>query len=222
MKCDSDQHCWYCQNRCQVCLKPAVTSASGPSGIRLKFCNDSKCSTFLSEKEMSVNVWEPVVEQKTDTLLHTGKVAVSHAELLNAHIEGVLSSNQHCSVNLTLCLGDGTSDYPEDRIYCVYYMRTLYEQQCMEFFIGKDFNPEEPLPYARCREAEEAIARYRATGEIRTLIFLAITAGGYLDLEMLLSAYVMVNQYTICVLFFNCACVFIAEKEDGVKTCNYF
>ena len=37
---------------------------------------------FLSEKEMSVNVWEPVVEQKTDTLLHTGKVAVSHASSL--------------------------------------------------------------------------------------------------------------------------------------------
>jgi hypothetical protein len=110
----------------------------------------------------------------------------THRELLFMHMEGLLSSGQYCRTNLAFCVGDGQNHYPKDKVYITFYLRTLGEQQVLEFFLGDDLQPEEALPYGVTDTTEEAIARKRSTGEIRKLILLALSAKGYPNLQALL------------------------------------
>ena len=90
-------------------------------------------------------------------------------------------------VNMALCVGDGKGHhYPQNKVYVVYYLRTLKEQHVLEFFLGDDLQPEEALPYATSDIAEAAIARRRSTSEVQKLVFMALMAKGYPNLQALL------------------------------------
>lgn len=104
------------------------------------------------------------------------------------HMQGMLSSGQYCRVNFALCVGDGEPQYPKDKVYVVYHLRTLGEQQVLEFFLGDDLQPEEALPYGVTNTTEEAIARRRSTGEIKNLVIMALSAKGFPNLQTLLTA----------------------------------
>ena len=168
-------------------MKPASfgLTARTKDDIVLRFCSQS-CQIFNARNaESYLKVWEPS-ESIPSPQFQARCIEKTHKELLFMHMQGMLSSGQYCKVNLALCVGEGQSMYPKDKVYVVHYLRTLNEQQVLEFFLGDDLQPEEALPYGMTDITEEAIARRRSTGEVKNLIFLALSAKGYPNLQGLL------------------------------------
>jgi len=187
LKCP--EPCWYCSGLCEVCMKPTSFGCNirRSDGTILRFCSQS-CQVFAGaygDQAHILQVWEPSESVPSPQFL-TRHVESTHRELIYMHLQGVLSSGQYCKVNLTLCVGNGEGRYPANKIYAVYYLRTLTEQQVIEFFLGEDLQPEEPLPYAACGDAESAITKYRSTNEIRNLVSMALTVKSYSSLQAVL------------------------------------
>ena len=174
-----------------MCMKPSSfgLAVRKSDDSVLRFCS-KECQLFTADEAppLVLEVWEPL-EHLPGPQFQARRIESSHNELLYMLIKGQLSSGQYCKINLTLVSGDGHMHYPKDRVYAVYHLRTLEEQQCMEFFLGEDLHPEEVLLYAACQDADVALARRRSTNEIKNLVFMALTVKGYASLQNLLQKY---------------------------------
>lgn len=171
-------------------MKPAShgRTAQTNDATILRFCSQT-CQMFsvnsAQESSSILRVWDPS-ESMPPQQFQARCIEKTHKELLFMHMQGMLSSGQYCRVNLVLCVGDGQPQYPKDKVYVVYHLRTLSEQHVLEFFLGDDLQPEEALPYGVADTTEEAIARRRSTGDTKRLIFMALLAKGYPNLQALL------------------------------------
>ena len=188
LKCPALQHCWYCKNLCEICMKPAsfgYTIRTDKEAV-LHFCSQS-CQFFSEtmDSPSDIQVWEPP-EPPLLPRFHAHCVERDHRELLCMHIQGELSSGEYCMVDMSLCLGDGKAPYFLDKVYTVYYLRTLKEQHVLEFFLGDDLQPKEALPYATSDISEAAIARRRSNCEVQKLVSMALMAKGYPNMHALL------------------------------------
>ena len=188
VKCE--EPCWYCKDLCEVCLKPSsfgFTIRKDNNAV-LKFCSQS-CQLFgkYDSPPLVFEVWPPS-ESLPGSQFRSRRIENTHKELLYLHIQGKLSSGQHCMINMVFAVGDGSIHYPKDKVYIVYYLRTLEEQQSMEFFVGDDLHPEEAMAYAASKDADEAIARRRSTSEIKNLILMALVARRLNSLEDLIKS----------------------------------
>lgn len=177
--------CWYCKDLCEICLKPSSFGFAirKNDNTVLKFCSQS-CQLFGQDDPppLVFEVWHPS-EYLPGSQFHSRCIEGSHKELLYMHIQGKLSSGQYCMIDMVFAVGDGSTDYFNNKVYIVYYLRTLQEQQCMEFFVGDDLHPEEVMAYAASKDADEAIARRRSTSEIKNLILMALAARGLNSLQ---------------------------------------
>lgn len=180
--------CWYCKELCHVCMKQSSFghTVRRNDGSVLRFCSEA-CQLFCADEvpPFFLKVWEPV-EFFPQPQFQARHIEESHKELLYVLIRGKLSSGQYCRINMVLVSGDDTIHYPKNKVYAVYYLRTLDEQQCMEFFLGDDLHPEEVLVYAASEDADVALARRRSTNEIKKLVSMALDMKGYASLQQLL------------------------------------
>ena len=187
VKCQ--EPCWYCKDLCEVCLKPSSFGITiRKNNTILKFCSQS-CQYFGKDESppLVFKVWSPL-ESLPGSQFHSWRIEDSHKELLCLHIRGELSSGQYCMIDMLFAAGDGSVHYPKNKIYIVYYLRTLKEQQIMEFFVGDDLHPEEAMAYAASKDADEALARRRSTSEIKNLILMALAARGLYSLQDLIGS----------------------------------
>lgn len=188
LKCPALQHCWYCKNLCEVCMKPASFgyTIQTDKEVALHFCSQS-CQLFSGtmDSPSQIQVWGPP-EPPLSPRFHAHCIERNHRELLFMHIQGDLSSGEYCMVDMALCVGDGKAPYFPDKVYVVYYLRTLKEQHVLEFFLGDDLQPQEALPYATSAVSEAAIAKHRSTCEVQKLVFMALIAKGYPNMQALL------------------------------------
>lgn len=114
----------------------------------LKFCSKQcqqqhKCIASLP---LLVKVFSPS-EVSSDFISQSRKIQDSHTELL--FIQGYRSdpAGNLIRVDITLCSGDGSEDFPKDCKYIVYYHRDTFSQQFIEYFVTKDMTPLQLLPY---------------------------------------------------------------------------
>ena len=150
LKCSTVQRCWYCSNLCEICLKDAVygLTVHHRSGMLLKFCS-KQCQqqhTSPISVPLLVKVFSPS-EVPSDFTSYSRKVQEDHTELL--FIQGYRSdpAGNHIKVEITLCSGDGSEDFPKNCMYIVYYHRDTFSQQFVEYFVTKDMSPLQVLPY---------------------------------------------------------------------------
>ena len=186
LKCSTSQSCWYCQSRCDICMEPASFgySVRRHDGTEFNFCSDT-CHKFSSTPEEAPTTLAVSELCGSDTRTH--KVAEEHAELLYIYLKGHFSSGQYGSVNITLCVGDGGEGFTADRVYAVYYCRTLLHQNLFEFFLDEQLQPAEPLPFADSDNAKYAITGLCSTGHVKDLIASSLKVKGYSDLSNLIA-----------------------------------
>jgi len=152
----------------------------------LRFCSQP-CQLFGKDESppLVFEVWSPS-ESLPGPQFHSRCIEDTHKELLCLHIQGELSSGQYCMIDMLFSVGDGSVHYPKNKIYIVYYLRTLKEQQTLEFFVGDDLHPEEVMAYAASKDADEALAKRRSTSEIKNLILMALAVRGLDSLQDLI------------------------------------
>ena len=150
LKCSTLQRCWYCSNLCEICLKDAVygLGVHHRSGMLLKFCSKQCQQQLISPTSLPllVKVFSPS-EVSSDFTSYSRKVQENHTELL--FIQGYRSDSEgnHIKVDIALCSGDGSENFPNNCMYVVYYHRDTFSQQFVEYFVAKDITPLQALPY---------------------------------------------------------------------------
>ena len=118
------------------------------SGMLLKFCS-KRCQqqhTSPNSLPLLVKVFSPS-EIPSNFTSYSRKVEEGHTELL--FIQGYRSdpAGNHMKVDIALCSGDGSEDFPKNCMYVVYYHRQTFTQLFVEYFVTKDMTPLKPLPY---------------------------------------------------------------------------
>lgn len=114
----------------------------------LKFCS-KQCQqqhTSPTSLPLLVKVFSPS-EVSNDFTSYSRKVQEGHTELL--FIQGYRSdpAGNLIKVDVALCSGDGSENFPKDCMYIVYYHRDTFSQQFIEYFVTKDMTPLQALPY---------------------------------------------------------------------------
>ena len=150
LKCSTVQRCWYCSNLCEICLKDAVygLTVHHRNGMLLKFCS-KECQqqhTSPASLPLLVKVFSP--NQVPDNFMsYSRKIQEGHTELL--FIQGYRSdpAGNHIKIDIALCSGDGSEDFPKNCMYIVYYHRSTFSQQFVEYFVTKEMAPLQMLPY---------------------------------------------------------------------------
>ena len=142
--------CWYCDHLCSYCMQPSSFgySLKGPDDRTYHFCSDT-C------KQKGPGSTLPPVSRVTETVVdgpdlssYTCSISNKHTELLCVHIEMPVSEEGLCTMETTVCIGDGSEGCPPNKFYVVYYYKGLLEQLLLEFFLSDDLKPEKPLPFA--------------------------------------------------------------------------
>ena len=150
MKCCSPIRCWYCKDLCEVCLAAAsvgLTVKFSSESIPLRFCSAAHKGLFTDLKQsFQVTVRDlRGVDAFVPPPPALRSVSLSHQELMfiRGHCQ---TSKGPLTINMTVCVGDGSEDYPTDRFYVVYNHRTIFHQQFLEFFISDALCPDQLLP----------------------------------------------------------------------------
>lgn len=134
MKCKV--HCWYCQDLCEICLKPTIL---GPalvdlSDATLRFCSE-ECICFYKKKP------EPQSSIFTANDQTGIKVPPGHKEYVHLYSSGKLDDGGCFITSMSLCEGNGSEDFPEGAYYVNYYLKTPQYQCYYEYFISEDLQP---------------------------------------------------------------------------------
>ena len=115
----------------------------------LKFCSE-KCQqqhTSPNSLPLLVKVFSPS-QVPSNFMSYSRKVQESHTELL--FIQGYRSDpagNLMLKIDVALCSGDGSENFPDNCMYIVYYHRSTFSQQFLEYFVSKEMAPIQMLSY---------------------------------------------------------------------------
>ena len=133
---------------------------------------------------MLVKVFSPN-QLPSNFMSYSRKIQESHTEVL--FIQGYRSdpSGNHVKVDIALCSGDGSKDFPKNCMYVAYYHRSAFSQQFVEYFVSKDMLPLEMLPYYGKSSLHDIMGK-SLSENIRIFITKAIVAHN-LPLDVVLS-----------------------------------
>ena len=114
----------------------------------LKFCS-KRCQqqhTSPTNLPLLVKVFSPS-QLPNDFIGYSRKIQDAHTEVL--FIQGYRSDpgGNHVKVDIALCSGDGSDDFPESCTYIVYYHRGTFSQLFVEYYVSNDMTPLQMLPY---------------------------------------------------------------------------
>jgi len=180
VKCDDG--CWYCTERCQHCLQPAMlgNSLRNIKGEVIKFCKINPCYVFYtSSPDNTPSVIFPLphdVPSDSELLLQITKL-----------IGTGWSSNTVLVIQL--CINTKSFDEHKGELYVLMQFRTFIFQSFFDFFITKDYKPFNVLPYMKHKKL---LIMKNSTLFMLMLKFIiedALQATSHCDLDTLLRTY---------------------------------
>lgn len=140
-KCQTKRRCWYCINRCDNCMKIAAVGLTKKiSGVVVKFCSDV-CSGEFNANPKVLNLFPAVFNLTNDK----GKITVlppaGHKMLQRVTDHFDEDEEKLAATHTTrVCVGDGSVEFPKDKIYIIYEISTALRQTLLAFFISDDFS----------------------------------------------------------------------------------
>ena len=146
LRCQSPSRCWYCLDRCDLCLNivPFGCSRKTIQSLQAQFC--SSCQNVAVEKDsMKVNL-SPVSSNNLPLPVAVSPLSASHQVLLHAHCEATIDGKPFL-MEFTLCSGKGSEDMPVPSAYVVYHHWNLFSQQYLEFTVTPEMSPDSPIVY---------------------------------------------------------------------------
>ena len=126
-----EKRCWYCQNRCNNCLRLSFSgyNTTHPGMPLMKFCSTACQETYSLGKLRSA----PVSNES------------GHPILFNITIPMALKPYGFSYAHIGVFLGDGSKTFPRKDAYMVYQHRALFCQTFLEYFFTNDFSISRPL-----------------------------------------------------------------------------
>ena len=165
---DDLNRCWYCAYRCDYCFKPVgalAMSMEGPDNTQFKFCS-KKCYRISTEPPASTSIYLVSSEGKLINISsdeagedlfcfkpHCAPVVPNHLKVLHVFVHGRNWAGYSREDEILLCIGC----FPDEKLYVIYWCRSLTGQLCVEFFVSDQLAPEEPLSYIKIESALESI-----------------------------------------------------------------
>ena len=113
-RCEKETSCWFCPDRCDVCLDIAGFGSSMQltKDLSINACS-SNCAKFHGETP------PPGYQDRCCPLRSL------HTKLFHVYIEGISGDGLPYEGEIAVCRGDGTGGYPEQQPYGVYISRSL-------------------------------------------------------------------------------------------------
>ena len=160
--------CWYCAYRCDYCFKPVgalAMSIEGPDEMQFKFCS-KKCYKISTEPPAATSVYLVSSEGKLINISsneasedfhgfrpHCAPIIQNHLKVLHVFVHGRNWAGFSREDEMLLCIGC----FPDEKLYVIYWCRSLTGQLCVEFFVSDQLAPEEPLSYIKKESVLEPI-----------------------------------------------------------------
>ena len=176
MKCRKDQECWFCSNRCDICFKILGFDAikRQVNQLDVSVCKQN-CAWYLPGREIQTKVIvanpgeppPPCYEDRSCPLF------ASHKKYFHVYIQAT-TDDFPLKIDIAVCLGDGSTQYPENQMYGVYYARSMHKQELFDFVLSDSFNLLCPLPYDKSnRLLASVIQKHEVDGSIGHFLRLA-------------------------------------------------
>lgn len=175
-KCKKESECWFCSNRCNICLK-----ILGFDSIKAKVNNNDvsvcsqECSWYLPGRKIQASVVVANPGESPPPLYRDRSCPLfsSHRKYFHVYIEDT-AENLPLKGDIAVCYGDGSIGYPEDKMYGVYFSRNIEKQMLIEFYLSDAFNLERPLPYNESNDLLKSVVEsYEQGGLIGQYLRLA-------------------------------------------------
>ena len=140
LKCIGQPRCWYCENRCEHCLQDLQMhhQVLSNDGVPLKYCGEH----FTPNPTEILVIFHPMKYSSHAQIMN---VPPGHCEVLR-YTELNLES-YYCQVYVSLCIGDGSQEFPSDRFYIMLNIRHAGGQCYLQFFISENFKPLENINF---------------------------------------------------------------------------
>ena len=125
-KCGASAICWYCQDLCERCLKPATyTFNTVYEGSAYNFCSsDCKDSCFFNQEEISIKL----LDISSDDTIQMGGYILKHESLL-------------ALVDCKICADNNNNN----KLLIVYFERSLQSQLNFQVLCNKAFEILNPV-----------------------------------------------------------------------------
>jgi len=218
-------------------MKPAaIDFTEKVNKVILKFCSEN-CKVDFHHNPTVVNML-PV----TFTVGIINKEAVLSLPSGHAMLQDVKDYYDECGEELAaqqtlrLCIGDGSTQYPKDKIYIIYEYSTVLCKNVAAFFINNDLTLSMiPLPYQNCDA--EVVESFRESIQTRITPMLEAVANkdGFSNFSAWCSA-VLVNINTKAAMSCdvstlqhlsdpllspnNVACSYCNHRSNNLKRCS--
>lgn len=127
------------------------------------------------------------------------QLSVSHKKYFHVYIQD-MADGLPMKGDMAVCFGDGSAQYPEGKMYLVFYSRTIQKQMLFECFLSDSFNLLCPLTYNESNFLLTSVIKtYEDEGCIRQYLCLACD-----ELKKPIeSDYGKHNIYMVCLYFYG-------------------
>ena len=176
MKCSKETDCWYCSNCCDVCLKTLGLDSikMQVNEMEVSVCNQ-RCAWYLPGKEIKTSVIMAKPGESPPPLYkdRSCPLFMSHKKYFHVYIEET-ADNLPVKIDVAVCFGNGSTQYPERKMYGVFFSRNIQKQMLFECFLSDSFNLLCPLPHNESNFLLSSIIKaYEDDGCIREYLLLA-------------------------------------------------
>lgn len=153
MKC-KETACWFCFNRCDICFKVLGFDSikTRVNKINVTVCNQ-ECRWYLPGRKVQTSVVVASPGESPPPLYQDRccPLFTSHKKYFHVYIEDT-AEGLPLKGDIAVCFGDGSTQYPENKLYGVYFSRNIHKQVLFEFFLSDSFNLLCPLPYNKSND----------------------------------------------------------------------
>lgn len=187
LKCHTSRRCWYCEDRCENCMEPAAFGLSKKTeDVVLKFCSE-QCRVSFCNNPKVLNLLPATFEVSIDN----GKVIVppipGHITLQRV-IDFIYDREEELTASRTIriCVGDGSAEFPKDKLYVVYQRSTVLSQTLTACFVSDDLSLSPlPLPPKECdAECAEAFVNFLHSGKtVKSMLQAVLSDAGFTSLS---------------------------------------
>ena len=137
----TQRRCWYCEDRCENCFEQAANGLSKETeGVLLKFCS-KKCKLALRNNPKVLNMLPStfqvsISDGKADVLPPPSHIVFQR--VVDTLYDEVLELNALRTIHV--CFGDGSTQFPRDRIYVIFKCYTVLRQTLAACFVSDDLS----------------------------------------------------------------------------------
>ena len=186
MKCVSPSRCWYCINRCELCMKETEIGCLWITNGPIPLCFCSKCQHHYTEKKSQLVTKVHVPETGDPVPLAVAPLASSHRALLYVACQFTTGKGAPVLMRMALCSGKHSETFPIEAPYVMYHFWTLFQQQFLEFTVSPDMTPNKPVAYTETSNSQKAFSEHKE-GPIQNVLNEAIKAAKFENVDVLMS-----------------------------------